>query len=352
MSFSQPSQKKNHMATPLDFDALIAPIPGEQPAGMKLAQDVRKKIEEGRKDFEPDPDDPSKPPVPKKQDWPGIIKLATTSLTSNSKDLLAAVRMTEALTKRDHFVGLRDGLKLLRLLVSECWDRMHPIIEEPDDVETRAASFEWLCEPKSGAWFPNTIAHLPLLRMGSQTVSLDNCQTAMLDDKPLDLDMLKGADPAEPTTLEEVAQSLEELAALDTAMSEKMEHLAPSVSGLRDVLTACQRYLARTQSPSDAPAEENSEPSGETTGGSTTSSIQKSTGAMSRTETYRQLARLADQLAQIEPHSPIPYLLRWAVKLGGLPFPQLIQEFVRDTSVLDDIRRQFGIQNTEGDGSS
>jgi type VI secretion system protein ImpA len=348
MSFSQPSKTKNHMATPLDFDALIAPIPGEQPAGMKLAQDVRKKIEEGRKDFEPDPDDPSKPPVPKKQDWPGIIKLASTSLANNSKDLLAAVRMTEALTKRDHFAGLRDGLKLLRLLVSECWDRMHPIIEEPDDVESRAGSFEWLCEAKSGAWFPNTIAHLPLLRMGSQTVSLDNCQTAMLDDeKPLDLDMLKGADPAEPTTPEEVAQCLEELAALDKAMSEKMEHLAPSVSNLREVLTACQRYLARTQSSAETPSDENAESSGEATGGSTTGSIQKSSGAMSRADTYRQLARLADQLAQIEPHSPIPYLLRWAVKLGGMPFPQLVQEFVRDSSVLEEVRRQFGIPPEE-----
>jgi type VI secretion system protein ImpA len=347
MSFSQPSLKKNHMATALDFDALIAPIPGEQPAGMKLAPDVRKKIEDGRKDFEPDPDDPSKPPVPKKPDWPGIIKLATTSLTSNSKDLLAAVRMTEALTKQNHFAGLRDGFKLLRLLVSECWDRMHPIIEEPDDIESRAGSFEWLCEAKSGAWFPTTIAQVPLLRMGSQTVSLENCQSATLDEKPLDLDMLKAADPAEPTTPEEVAQCLEELAAMDKAMSEKMEHLAPSVSALRDVLTACQRYLARSQAPTDAESDGKSETPAEGTGGSTTSSVQKSSGPMSRAETYRQLARLADQLAQMEPHSPIPDLLRWAVKLGGLPFRQLIQEFVRDSGTLDDIRRQFGITEAE-----
>jgi type VI secretion system protein ImpA len=135
------------MTTPLlDFDALIAPLPGENAAGMKLAPDVRKKIEEGRKDFEPDPDDPSKPPVPKKPDWAGIIKLATTALSSNSKDLLAAVRMVEALTRRHNFAGLRDGLKLLRLLLTECWDRMHPIIEEPDDIESRAGSFEWLCD--------------------------------------------------------------------------------------------------------------------------------------------------------------------------------------------------------------
>src|SRR5436190_19747494 len=126
----------------LDFDALLAPIDGEQPAGTRLAPDVRKKIEDARKDFEPDPEDPSKPPIVKKQDWPLIIKLTTSSLGSTSKDLLAAVRLVEALTKQNRFVGLHDGLKFLRLLIADCWDRMHPIIEEPDDIEARAGSLE------------------------------------------------------------------------------------------------------------------------------------------------------------------------------------------------------------------
>jgi type VI secretion system protein ImpA len=344
------NETKN-MTTPiLDFDALIAPIPGEDPAGKRLAPDVRKKIEDGRKDFEPDPDDPSKPPVPKKPDWAGIIKLATTALTSSSKDLLASVRMVEALTKRNHFAGLRDGLKLLRLLVTDCWDRMHPIIEEPDDIESRAGSFEWLCESNSGAWFPTTISQVPLLKVGSQTVSLSDCQKGMIEDKPLDQDMLKSAVPADPTTPADVAQCLEELEALDQAMVDKMAQQAPSVTNLREVLTACQRYLARTQAPAESESsEEISQTPEAETGEVMTSSIQKvSTGAMNRAEAYRQLARLADQLAQLEPHSPIPDLLRWAVKLGALPFRELIHEFVRDSGVLDDIRRQFGIKENEG----
>jgi len=346
------------MTTPLlDFDALIAPIPGDDASGTRLAADVRKKIEDGRKDFEPDPDDPSKPPVPKKPDWSGIIQLATNALANQSKDLLAAVRMVEALTRKENFAGLRDGLKLLRLLLTECWDRMRPIIEEPDDIEMRASSLAWLCEAKSGAWFPETVKRLPLLRIGKPPAqvrkpTLEDCKTAQMDGEPLDLELLKYAEPAEPTTPEEVAQCLEELATLDQAMSEKMGQQAPSLSSLRDVLLECQRYLSRTMSAAEEGAEQISESSDDATGGTTTSSIQKSTGAMSRAETYRQLARLADQLAQMEPHSPIPDLLRWAVKLGGLPFRQLIQEFVRDSSVLDDIRRQFGIKEAEGEGMS
>src|ERR1022692_1846917 len=102
------------MTTPiLDLAALTAPIPGEQPAGVRLPADAKKKMEDARKEFEPNPDDPSKPPNPKKPDWPAIIKVASDSLTKTSKDLLAAARLTEAVTKRDGFAGLREGLQLL-----------------------------------------------------------------------------------------------------------------------------------------------------------------------------------------------------------------------------------------------
>lgn len=339
------------MTTPLlDFDALIAPIPGDDPAGMRLAPDIRKKIEDGRKDFEPDPEDPSKPPVPKKPDWPGIIRLATTSLTSKSKDLLVAVRMVEALAKVHSFVGVRDGLKLLRLLVTDCWDRMYPIIEEPDDIESRAGIFEWLCEAESGAWFPATLARLPLVRIGSQTASLYDCQTATLDGKPLDLDMIRSAEPVDPAIPEVVGQCLEELEALDQAMVEKMAQLSPSLGNLRGAFTGCQRYLVRA--PSASEPEVSDSPSETTMDGAVATSVQKTPGVMNRAEVYRQIGRLADQLAQFEPHSPIPDLLRWAVKLGELPFRDLIREFVRDEGVLHEIRRQFGIKNVEGDGTS
>lgn len=334
----------------LDFDALIAPIPGDQPAGARLAPDVRKKIEDGRKDLEPDPDDPSKPPVPKKPDWSGIIRLGTASLTSKSKDLLVAVRMVEALAKQNSFVGVRDGFKLLRLLATDCWDRMYPIIEEPDDIESRAGMFEWLCESESGAWFPATLARLPLVRIGSQTASLYDCQTATLDGKTLDIDMIRSAEPADPNIPELVAQCLEELETLDQALVEKMAQLAPSLGNLRGSLTGCQRYLVRT--PSAAEPENSETPPEPGMDGAVATSVQKTPGVMNRAEVYRQIGRLADQLAQFEPHSPIPDLLRWAVKLGELPFRDLIREYVRNDEVLNDIRRQFGIKNIEGDGMS
>ncbi len=80
------------------------------------------------------------------------------TLTETSKDLLVAARLTEGLTKEHGFGGLRDGLRLMRRLVTECWDRLNPAIESEDDLEVRAAPFYWLDEADRGARFPNHAA--------------------------------------------------------------------------------------------------------------------------------------------------------------------------------------------------
>jgi predicted component of type VI protein secretion system len=69
--------------------------------------------------------------------------------------------------------------------------------------------------------------------------------------------------------------------------------------------------------------------------------------AGSRQQAYLMLANAADILASIEPHSPVPYLIRRAVELGRLPFPELIQAFVREQNVLETMFRELGIEKKE-----
>jgi type VI secretion system protein ImpA len=119
-----------------------------------------------------------------------------------------------------------------------------------------------------------------------------------------------------------------------------MADQAPSLASVRDVLTECQSFLKHLEVPAE-----------EQTAGASGQGQPGSAGAAgpagSRGEVYRQLARLADDLSRMEPHSPIPDLLRWAVKLGGMPFRELIQELVSDSNALNDIRKRFGIKEAE-----
>ena len=149
----------------IEFAALLEPIPGDDPSGSSLPFAAKQKLEEDRKEIDPSQwaaDDPQRPENPKRADWPAIIGLATETLTETSKDLLVAARLTEALTHVHGFAGLRDGLHLLRELITTCWDRVRPTIED-GDLEVRAGPFNWLDDPDKGARFPTTLRQAPLV---------------------------------------------------------------------------------------------------------------------------------------------------------------------------------------------
>src|SRR4029453_15919663 len=100
----------------LDVAELLAPIPGENPAGQSVrydgthdaiqearwAEDALEKGEGGRQ--------------VKAADWPAVMALATETLAAKSKDLQITVWLVEALVKQPVFAGLRDGLPLPREL--------------------------------------------------------------------------------------------------------------------------------------------------------------------------------------------------------------------------------------------
>ena len=75
--------------------------------------------------------------------------------------LLIAARLTKALVKVHGFAGLRNGLHLFRLLAEQGWDRLLPAIEEEDDLEVRAARFNWLDDKDRGARFPGRCTWFP-----------------------------------------------------------------------------------------------------------------------------------------------------------------------------------------------
>src|SRR5207237_141678 len=89
-------------------------------------------------------------------------RLSKEVLTGTSKDLLVVARLTEALVKEHGFAGLRDGMRLARELVQNCWDRINPPIED-GDVEVRAGPFNWLDDADRGARFPTTLRRAPLV---------------------------------------------------------------------------------------------------------------------------------------------------------------------------------------------
>jgi len=79
-------------------------------------------------------------PVP---DWDGAVRSASLLLEQKSKDLLVATYLCEALFERDGYGGLATGLAILRDLIAQFWETLHPDVTRQ---RARVAAVEWLAE--------------------------------------------------------------------------------------------------------------------------------------------------------------------------------------------------------------
>ena len=127
---------------------------------------------------------------------------------------------------------------------------------------------------------------------------------------------------------------------------------APSLVGLRKSVEECRGIaegIAKKVRPSgpalaDSTSEESSDqfaPGSPASGGIGAWNPQSAVAA--RNAIYAQLRNTAELLIQLEPHSPIPYLIRKAVELGELSYPQLMARLVEDPSALMQIRQELGL---------
>jgi type VI secretion system protein ImpA len=342
----------------IDINSLLQPIAGDDPSGVPLpGEPTRKKLDEFREEFDPndlDPSDPRRndPTVEKKTpNWQAVIDLGEETLKDTSKSLLVAVRMTEALTMKHGLKGARDGWRLLRRMTEECWDRLQPKIEEPDDVEIRAGMFNWLDDPLRSALYPNKLRAVPIVSNGSLAISFFASRGIGGKAPEVGTDQVsaaaRAADPQQvQNTLDDVTEAIEELNLLGKLLDEKMPgDIAPSFADVRKALEDCQT-VAQWVRQENVGAGGGLAADGEAAGQPVAGGGVATTGALSRDAAYDQLKRVAEMLERMEPHSPVPYLIRRAVELRTIKFPDLVEELTKDPNVLAFLKREIGA--TEG----
>ena len=127
----------------IDIDAILAPIPGDNPAGEDLRYSPSyDEIKEARRaDDMLDRGDWQR--EIKTSDWDKVITVSVDALTKKSKDLQIAAWFTEALIKTEGFNGLVMGLTILNGLLRDYWDNVYPEIED-GDLDFRVAPIEFM----------------------------------------------------------------------------------------------------------------------------------------------------------------------------------------------------------------
>jgi type VI secretion system ImpA family protein len=345
----------------LDFKSLLLPISEEEPAGGGVPFDVREQLEQARKEVNPEafaPDDPLRPEDFVKADWKMIIGVTQDTLRGSSKNLLVGARLLEALAKQYGLMGLRDGLHFMRLLCAVCWDRMDPPWD-PDDPEVRAGPFHWLDDPDRGACFPNSVRSLPIITAGGASLSWQQWQQGQAGGANAELvERTIAAASRDQCQLafDNLSQALLELRQLTQFLSSKLGPEAPGFTALRPAIEESRRLaqqILQKKGPagdSGAPAEmamAAGEASADGAGAANAGYAASKPRYGTREDIYKELATAADALERLEPHSPVPFLVRRAVELGALPFPLLMQALIRDAGVLSEMNRELGIKQAE-----
>jgi type VI secretion system protein ImpA len=364
----------------VDLEALLAPIPGENPAGENLQYSpVYDEIREARRaeDTLSQGDWQREAKIP---DWRQVLELSSGALATKTKDLQVGAWLVEALVELYGFVGLRDGLKLIRGLHEQFWDTLYPEIDEGDmDGRANAVSLmdarvelplKRVSLTKSGAgadysyiqWEESAKFDIPdnveALESEAQTRALELRAQAEAEGKTTG-EAWRRAKNATRRAFYEATFTLlnecwDEFKTLDQVMDEKFGRQTPGLGTTKKTLEAVRGLVEKVVKEKrilepdlveggDAGAEAGEDGAAGTGGG---------TGPLrGRAEALRQLAEVAQYFQRTEPHSPVAYLVQRAIKWGQMPLELWLEDVIKDNAVLGHLRETLGLDTPMGAGN-
>ena len=131
------------MTKAIDIEAILAPLPGDNPAGTDMRyMPLYDEIKEARRaDDTLDRGDWNR--ELKVAEWGKVISLATEALTTQTKDLQIAAWLMEALIQEAGFKGVETGLAILIGLLENLWEHVYPEVED-GDLDYRCGPLEFV----------------------------------------------------------------------------------------------------------------------------------------------------------------------------------------------------------------
>ena len=310
----------------------------------------------------------------KSSDWDLTLTLAAQGLARQSKDLMLVAWLSEALAHKHHFTGITFGLTLAERILDNFWTDLFPSLE--DGVDERAARLAWMKTSLA-----DVVGGLPitqgqqygLLRYDEsrhvENLGLQNPQAmrAALDEGKINAEVFQRSvvlTDSDHLRLKagEIAASLNACQRLQNTADRLFGHDAPSFAGLHDVLSRAGQLAEKLLK--DRGIELNPAPAAPTPAVSKNAGVQPTGAAMTQTqqdlpvtplrttpqtrdEAFTLLAGIAQFFKQTEPQSPVPYLIERAIKWGNMPLEGWLNDVIKDSNVVDNIRDVLGTKEAK-----
>jgi type VI secretion system protein ImpA len=280
------------------------------------------------------------------------VKDRCIELFGRTRDLRVTLYLMASLLKLESLTGLRDGLTLLKGMLDQHWDKLHPQLDPDDnnDPTERVNIVDALAKP------PHTPGDSMAFQQRVREAEL--CESKQLGRFSLrDIAVARGDTPppagtegSSPTTSAIDAAfmdtALEDLEAKAQAASESVDlvkqieadlttrlgagnapNLSSFVTVLDEVNKSLSQYLSRRGV--DAPAGEAGQEGdqSEAAAGGGGAPAQAIAGDIrSRQDVMRMLDKICDYYLQHEPSSPVPILLKRAKRLTAKNFLEIIRD--------------------------
>lgn len=349
----------------INSTVLLAPIAGENPAGIDIRQDASsqslyrqiKQIRTNARTVERQQLQGNNQTA--QADWKKVYQLAINILTSHSKDIEITVWLIEALLRLDGFSGLNSGFKLTSEMVTQYWDLLYPLPDE-EGINTRLAPIAGLNgEDIEGSLIvpialtpliskdltiPITLWHyqqaleidkIPNKQKPSDSVTLNNIEQAL---KEVSVDLIQ----SEVNTLKNCIENYQQLVSI---LGQKCNSEPLPSSRITTQLNSCLECLM-TLGQVPLPT---SSSTIETTAlvqpdSSKPDNLNVTKAQLTREQMLLNLLEAAQFFRSTEPHSPLPYILERAVRWAKMPLPDLLKELLQDEQSKKQLSNLTGIE--------
>lgn len=369
----------------VEISAIIAPIPGENPAGVDIRADgvtsdfraIKDAREEARR-LERQADNAagddaqaadmaqgagSTASLPC---WRTVRDLSQKLLQTQSKDLAVAAFMIEALLRTDGLVGLRWGFEVTRRLVDEFWDKLYPLPDE-DGIATRTLPIQRLNGGESEGLLVGPLARVPITEGTSAGPYAiwqyrQSTKLATYPDKDRENRIKRGAVTPEKfktamnetstefcrSLVQELTACQAEFKALVTSLDARCGKDSPGSTAIAEALDSCLtevKNLYKDRLPAEPPPTKNAGPAaaGAALAGQSADPMPEKKTLATREDAFQSLLSVAEFFERTEPLSLLPAQIRKVVRLGRLSPAEYYSELIEDKSVRDQIFKMVGI---------
>ncbi|MGH7042149.1 MAG: type VI secretion system protein TssA [Acetobacteraceae bacterium] len=333
---------------PIDTSPWLVPVSEEQPSGPDLEFDADFGALERAAQGKPEQQYGTTVIAAEEPDWKEVDSLAR-GLLDRTRDLRVVVQLAVARLRLGGLADYAEVLGLVRRLLEDRWDDLHPRLDPEDDNDPtlRANALLHLAHP---GWVLRFLRDLPLAqspRLGHygwrDVAAAAEQNPDEAQGKPTETTIRAAFQDSDPARVAAVRAAALSAAAAVAAISTGFDAQAGAGAGpdledlaklLRDMARTIERYAVVSAEPAAEDAEaadagaaaEPGAPVRAIPGRGAGMSAAALTEVTTRADALRLLDLVSEYYRRAEPSSPLPLLIGRARRLAELPFLDILRD--------------------------